>query len=116
MGARTTHFQRTIGTLQGVLSGLCPEAADSGVSVPAVTAGDGNEIMYGNATACAALGTLNASRLSNLKGAVSCIWQYLRVRSGLLCAGARGGDVGANLRGGQHTACNAIVGRYAFPV
>ncbi|KAK9804074.1 hypothetical protein WJX73_002754 [Symbiochloris irregularis] len=47
LSARTTHFQRTIATLQGVLTGLYPDAAESGITIPAVTAGDGNEIMSG---------------------------------------------------------------------
>lgn len=68
LSARTTHFQRTIATLQGVLTGLYPNAAEAGIAIPAVTAGDGNEIMYGNANACAKLGQLNSSRLKMLKG------------------------------------------------
>lgn len=79
LSARTTHFQRTIATLQGVLTGLYPNAADDGISIPAITAGDGNEIMYGNARACARLGQLNSSRLKVLKGRVAGLGHFCPV-------------------------------------
>ena len=44
MGGRTTQFARTIATLQGVLTGLWPDA-----DVPAsfTTASDQGELLYG---------------------------------------------------------------------
>lgn len=49
MGGRTTQFARTIATLQGVLTGLWPDA-----SVPAsiTTASDQGELLYGEFAPC----------------------------------------------------------------
>ena len=64
MAGRTTNFERTKATLQGVLTGLYPEAD----GVPIVTAGDHDEILYANVKACKRLGPLLKSRLAAAKG------------------------------------------------
>eukprot|EP00197_Chlamydomonas_leiostraca_P004794 CAMPEP_0202870166 /NCGR_PEP_ID=MMETSP1391-20130828/14819_1 /ASSEMBLY_ACC=CAM_ASM_000867 /TAXON_ID=1034604 /ORGANISM="Chlamydomonas leiostraca, Strain SAG 11-49" /LENGTH=509 /DNA_ID=CAMNT_0049550657 /DNA_START=81 /DNA_END=1610 /DNA_ORIENTATION=- len=54
---RTTNFERTIGTLRGVLTGLLPEGAAKKVSVPCVTSSDLDEILYADSKQCPHLGT-----------------------------------------------------------
>ncbi|DBB06874.1 TPA: hypothetical protein ACH3X3_009533 [Trebouxia sp. C0006] len=49
VSGRTTNFSRTIATLQGVLTGLYPEAAQP---IPVATASDMDEIMFANVLSC----------------------------------------------------------------
>ena len=52
MTGRTTNFQRTIGTLQGVLTGLYPDARES---IPVTTAADLDEVLFANVQGCMSL-------------------------------------------------------------
>lgn len=71
--ARTTNFQRTINTLQGVLSGIYPNLPNSNIIVPVLTSGETDEILYADSKSCPHLGTfLEASKAlirSQLRGA-----------------------------------------------
>ena len=70
--ARTTNFQRTINTLQGVLTGLWPDLPLSKTTVPILTSGETDEILYADTKTCPHLGTfLEASKAlirSQLRG------------------------------------------------
>lgn len=61
---RTTNFRRTVSTLEGVVTGLYPDAAE----VPTHTAGDLDEIMYANVDGCSRLGHLMAAQRQALAG------------------------------------------------
>ena len=52
MTGRTTNFQRTIGTLQGVLTGLYPDTREA---IPVTTAADLDEVLFANVQGCASL-------------------------------------------------------------
>ena len=49
---RTTNFQRTIGTLQGVLTGLYPDTLEA---IPVTTAADLDEVLFANVQGCLSL-------------------------------------------------------------
>ena len=49
---RTTNFQRTIGTLQGVLTGLYPDMREA---IPVTTAADLDEVLFANVQGCMSL-------------------------------------------------------------
>ena len=49
---RTTNFQRTIGTLQGVLTGLYPDTREA---IPVTTAADLDEVLFANVQGCMSL-------------------------------------------------------------
>lgn len=69
MLGRTTNYRRTIATLQGVLTGLYPEAQQHVVSVQ--TAPDVDEILFGRTDSCDRLRNMMKAQARALKGANS---------------------------------------------
>lgn len=78
---RTTNFSRTIATLQGVLTGLYPQASEP---IPVATASDVDEIMFANVTSCERLADvmkqarydLRGESLPRLSAFMDCIHQH----------------------------------------
>ncbi|MCJ1423049.1 Lysophosphatidic acid phosphatase type 6 [Sticta canariensis] len=68
IAGRTTNFRRTVGTLQGMLTGLYP---GSQAEVPITTASDEDEILYSNVKSCERLGVLFKARTAMLKEQLS---------------------------------------------
>ena len=62
---RTTNFSRTIATLQGVLTGLYPQASEP---IPVATASDIDEIMFANVTSCERLADVMKQARYELRG------------------------------------------------
>lgn len=62
---RTTNFSRTIATLQGVLTGLYPQASEP---IPVATASDIDEIMFANVTSCERLADVMKQARYDLRG------------------------------------------------
>jgi len=65
VSGRTTNFSRTIATLQGVLTGLYPEAAQP---IPVATASDMDEIMFANVLSCERLADVMKRARYELRG------------------------------------------------
>jgi len=65
VSGRTTNFSRTIATLQGVLTGLYPEAAQP---IPVATASDIDEIMFANVLSCERLADVMKRARYELRG------------------------------------------------
>ena len=65
VSGRTTNFSRTIATLQGVLTGLYPEAAQP---IPVATASDMDEIMFANILSCERLADVMKRARYELRG------------------------------------------------
>ncbi len=69
---RTTNYRRTIATLQGVLTGLYPDAQNA-ISVQ--TAPDADEVLFGRTDSCERLRNLMKAQARALKGAEpSCLF------------------------------------------
>lgn len=62
---RTTNFSRTIATLQGVLTGLYPDASQP---IPVATASDMDEIMFANVLSCERLADVMKRATYELRG------------------------------------------------
>ena len=63
--ARSTNYRRTIATLQGLLTGLWPDASSA---VPMRVAQDVDEVMFGRADSCERLKDLMKQQAKALKG------------------------------------------------
>ena len=63
--ARSTNYRRTIATLQGLLTGLWPDASSA---VPMRVAQDVDEVMFGRADSCERLKDLMKQEAKALKG------------------------------------------------
>lgn len=73
MTGRTTNFSRTIATLQGVLTGLYPQAAEP---IPVATASDVDEIMFANVTSCERLADVMKQARYDLRGEGPAMWSW----------------------------------------
>lgn len=65
VSGRTTNFSRTIATLQGVLTGLYPDASKP---IPVATASDMDEIMFANVLSCERLADVMKRARYELRG------------------------------------------------
>ena len=65
VSGRTTNFSRTIATLQGVLTGLYPDASKP---IPVATASDIDEIMFANVLSCERLADVMKRARYELRG------------------------------------------------
>lgn len=65
VSGRTTNFSRTISTLQGVLTGLYPDASKP---IPVATASDLDEIMFANVLSCERLADVMKRARYELRG------------------------------------------------
>lgn len=69
VSGRTTNFARTIATLQGVLTGLYPQASEP---IPISTASDMDEIMFANVLSCERLADVMKKARYDLRGESVC--------------------------------------------
>lgn len=65
MYCRSTNYQRTVATLQGVLTGLFPHERDP---IPVETAQDVDEILFANVGSCERLQQLLMRARQQVKG------------------------------------------------
>ena len=63
--ARSTNYQRTVATLQGILTGLYPSTQEA---IPVETAQDVDEILFANAGSCERLRQLLSQARDRVRG------------------------------------------------
>ena len=80
VSGRTTNFSRTIATLQGVLTGLYPDASQP---IPVATASDMDEIMFANVLSCERLADVMKRARYKLRGN-SLRW-HMNTHARMLC-------------------------------
>ena len=81
---RTTNYRRTIGTLQGVLTGLYPDTSET---VPIATSEEMDEVLFGRSESCARLSGLIKAQARALRGAAAFLPSILSSMMGFWCAG-----------------------------